>query len=143
MCVRARLRVRVLVCMHACARRRRIAEPSRSVQQAQAAGRAREAAKNYSSRNLKLRSARGSVGTSVRTVRAAARVRCPPAPVPEAPQNRHFGCVWGVFIRFSSPSPFVSCAFPPWLRSGKPARVERSARAETKEQVDEKGRRGA
>eukprot|EP00064_Thunnus_orientalis_P016881 superscaffoldBa00003442_g16954 len=41
--------------MHACARRRRIAEPSRTVQQAQAAGRAGEAAKNYSSRYLKLR----------------------------------------------------------------------------------------
>lgn len=46
---------RVHVGTDACARRRRIAEPSRTVQQAQAAGRAGEAAKNYSSRNSNLR----------------------------------------------------------------------------------------
>lgn len=53
-CVRA-LSARVHVRMDACARRRRIAESNRTVQQAQAAGRAGEAAKNYSSRYLKLR----------------------------------------------------------------------------------------
>lgn len=53
-CVRAQS-TRVHVLMDACARRRRIAESNRTVQQAQAAGCAGEAAKKYSSRCLKLR----------------------------------------------------------------------------------------
>ncbi|CAJ1072945.1 PREDICTED: brain acid soluble protein 1 [Xyrichtys novacula] len=55
-CVHAQS-TRVHVRTDACTRRRRIAEPSRTVQQAQAAGRAGEAAKNYSSRYLNLRGA--------------------------------------------------------------------------------------
>lgn len=96
-CVRAQA-TRVHVRIDACARRRRIAVSNRTVQQAQAARRAGEAAKNYSSRYLKLRGEQ----RERRNFSVHGKSRHVGLFSPISPQKSAFGCLWLFYFHFFS-----------------------------------------
>lgn len=140
-CVRAqRTRVHARVWMHACARRRRIAEPSRTVQQAQAARRAGEAAKKkkffYSSRDLRAEERQRSVGSPASTVRAASAGHTALS-LPLLRMLHEMCCVFIYFIFFFLLSSF--CLFP-CLHLGSPGRT-RARISVVKSRQDERKRK--
>lgn len=113
-CVRAQA-TRVHARIDACARRRRVAESNRTVQQAQAARRAGEAAKNYSSRYLKLRGEQ----RERRNFSVHGKSRHVGLFSPISPPKERFGCLWLFYLHFSF-HPF--CLFYLSIRGARGAR---------------------